>query len=90
MDFDGDFKIKYLESLVQDNIKTDFPGNQLFYTINRIPPSEENYNPRRALAKNDKIQVLVIDTDGTGTKAKGEVNKVFKKWKTISKLKFFS
>ena len=67
-----------MESYVQDNIKTDWPGNQLFYTINRIPPSEENYNPRRvkSLAKNDKIQVLIIDTDGTGTKAKNEVNKV--------------
>ena len=28
-----------------DNIRTDYPSNQLFYSINRIPRTEENYDP---------------------------------------------
>ena len=42
------FKIwlSYFEIPVRlDNIRTDYPSNQLFYSINRIPRTEENYDP---------------------------------------------
>ena len=47
--------------LTSENIRTDYPGNTLFYRINRIPPSEENYIPglkflRRQIR--DQIQLL--------------------------------
>lgn len=73
MDFDSRFKIIDLEKYVLETINTDYPGNQLYYSIARIPPSEENYFPSVRQQKKDQIQVLVVDSDGTGSAAKSEV-----------------
>ena len=70
-----------------ETIKLDYPGNQLFYTINRIPKTEENFNPirsSRSSSDDDQIQILVVDSDGTGTNAKTEVNKMKKGISKIS------
>ena len=54
----SNYYINYLET-----IRLDYPGNQLFYTINRIPKTEENFDPTSrstflSSEDDDQIQVL--------------------------------
>jgi len=82
LDFDSKFIFNDMKDFVDDNIRIDYPSNQLFYTINRIPRTEENYDPANLFSNRksgpDQIQLLVVDTDGTGKEAKIEVGKLKK------------
>jgi hypothetical protein len=60
MDFDSTFKMVDMEKYVLETINTDYPGNKLYYSIARIPASEENYFPSTRNQKRDQIQILVV------------------------------